>query len=191
MAYVPDEAIYDSFEISKDAFRVYCLLCLRRNRRSELSYVSIEHLQAVLALSRGQAYKTLAELRENGWTAGKLPKLTCQKGDFGPVIQTVVTQSPVGDKKSPVGDKKSPVGDSHIRIYQPIIPANNTRTPRSRGGDAWMQQDARVSTEEFASTICCKACNDTGIAGFDGIRTTPCDCTAGDQWANALRDSAT
>lgn len=85
MAYIPDRAIDEAFEVSTIAFKLYAYICRRRNHQKQFAWLTNENVQSALSISRSTAYEATKELIHKNW-------LRCEdfcwypiKGDFTPV----------------------------------------------------------------------------------------------------------
>ena len=85
MAYIPDEAIDESVEVSATAFRVYTYICRRRNHARQYAWLSVDNLMSALTLSKTTIYEAVRELEHKGWIARSENMWQPQKGSFWPV----------------------------------------------------------------------------------------------------------
>jgi hypothetical protein len=86
MAYIPDEAIEAAHTLAPSAWRLYCLLCRRRDHRARLARLSVHRACELMKISRPQFFAAQKWLLENSWIS-KLDtgEFILQKGCFTPV----------------------------------------------------------------------------------------------------------
>lgn len=85
MAYVPDEAVDFSAEITATSFKIYAYICRRRNHERRYAWLSVENIMTALTLSKSTVYESIRELEDKGWLWRSENSFTPQKGDFWPV----------------------------------------------------------------------------------------------------------
>ena len=109
MAYIPDQAIELSHTLTATAFRLYCLMCRRRDHRDQVSRITQKRAEDLLNQKRSTIYKAFAELRASGWISEKNSnefELRC--GDFLPVDKKFLSrQSAKIEFESTAGNKFS------------------------------------------------------------------------------------
>lgn len=84
MAYIPDDAIDLSSQLTPSAFRLYCLVCRRRNHKTGYALLSQLSIQNSLQLSRGQTWRAITELKKLQWITANEPYFVPLFGDFTP-----------------------------------------------------------------------------------------------------------
>lgn len=85
MAFIPDEAIDYSFDVTPTAFKVYCFICRRRNHQRQFAWITMDNLMTTLGLSKSVAYEAANELEKKGWLDRHESAWKPLKGDFYPV----------------------------------------------------------------------------------------------------------
>ncbi len=86
MAYVPDEAIDDSYLLAPSAFRLYSLLCRRRDHKDGLSRLKPVRGMESLRLKKSQFFDAKKQLIKEGWVRlFSEDEFELLKGDFSPV----------------------------------------------------------------------------------------------------------
>jgi len=85
MAYVPDEAVDDSAQVTATAFKIYAYICRRRNHERQYAWLSVDNLISALSLSKSTVYEAVRELEDKGWLWRSENSWTPQKGNFWPV----------------------------------------------------------------------------------------------------------
>jgi hypothetical protein len=85
MAFIPDDAVDLSGTVSPSAFRLYCLICRRRNHRTGYALLTRHSISNMLQLSRGQTYRATRELLDKTWITANEPYFVPLLGDFSPV----------------------------------------------------------------------------------------------------------
>ena len=85
MAYIPDEAIDDSSEITSTAFKIYAYICRRRNHQKRFAYINIDDLVARLDIGKSTLYEAVKELERKNWLRREQYMWCPTKGSFMPV----------------------------------------------------------------------------------------------------------
>jgi len=85
MAYIPDEAVYDGNTLTDSAFKIYCLLCARRNHRSETTVATASTIVRLTGISKATVYRSLHELEQKQWIERNTNVYRLTKGDFSPM----------------------------------------------------------------------------------------------------------
>lgn len=86
MAYVPDEAVDDSYDLAPSAFRLYCLLCRRRDHVDRVSRLKPDKAMEILRLKKSQFFEAQKQLVKEKWISSRAEgEFNLLKGDFSPV----------------------------------------------------------------------------------------------------------
>jgi DNA-binding MarR family transcriptional regulator len=85
MAFIPDEAVDQSYEISAQAFRVYAYICRRRNHQKQYAWISVEQMASAMMLSKSTIYEAVRELENRAWLERSENAWYPRFGNFEPV----------------------------------------------------------------------------------------------------------
>lgn len=85
MAYIPDEAIDHNTEISPTAFRLYALICRRRNHKTQTAWLTDDFVERTLDISRSTLFEAKKELIRKNWLRVEAAYWMPTFGNFGPV----------------------------------------------------------------------------------------------------------
>lgn len=128
MAYIPDDAIDDCKQISASAFRLYCLLCRKRNHKTGWALIDKPSASRLLDIGRAQIYRAFAELESKQWIETNGYRITPLHGSFAPMDKWLDPVSHFRDSQSQFVDKSSHKRDSTITS---LIPALDTNEPEA------------------------------------------------------------
>lgn len=179
MAYIPDEAVHDSCSLSDSAYKIYCLLCARRNHKSQQTYATAQTIIRLLGISKATTYRGIAELESKLWVERKASVYRLLKGDFSPMDNRTNGSLKNGTKSLTIETEKSHLQDSR-NIYHERNTTNNLtrRFPRNFKieNDLYESYKRRVEQSQFSdSNRSCEICLDTGIDWRHPDRPT-CRC---------------
>lgn len=85
MAYIPDEAIDNNVEISATAFRLYALICRRRNHKTQTAWLTEDFIEKTLGISRSTLFEAKKELMRKNWLRIEQQYWQPTYGNFAPV----------------------------------------------------------------------------------------------------------
>ena len=157
MAFIPDQAIEQSHTITAAAFRLYSLLCRRRDHKRQVSNLKRRQAERLLFLKRSTIYKAFAELRDARWIVESEPNEFCLlKGDFIPVDKKFLPSlrskktddnSVSADEFSKKPDKKSAETDTALYNNNPASGSRNLNQPTHHNAGGGVRS---VSSENFS-----------------------------------------
>lgn len=142
MAYVPDDAIDDSFQLTPTAFRLYCFICRRRNHKTGNAWIKPKVASNLLGVSPSQIYRALAELTAAKWIITNNETVVPIYGTFTPADRrpknqpddTPETVAPVRQSVAPMRKSVAPVRKhsyiSSNKLNQPFNPEEQKTQPR-------------------------------------------------------------
>lgn len=124
MAFLPDQAIDDCKSISASAFRLYCLICRRRDHRVGRTLLDKTTAARLLDISRAQTFKAFSELEAKKWISIDGQRIEPIYGSFTPMDKFRSEVSQKRDSESQFRDFKSQKRDSPLKgLIQPYSPA--------------------------------------------------------------------
>lgn len=158
MAYIPDDAIEDCTSISASAFRLYCLICKRRNHANRYAFLHKKTASRLLGLSRSQTFRAFNELESAQWILIEGIRVSPIYGDFSPVNRNV--KSATSNLRNETDSRKNDTSTISLPAFV-TSPAFSNGLPgkKSRG---WF----------------CQSCKNSGMifeAGSDGRPCKNCD----------------
>ena len=126
MAYIPDDAIDRSSDLSPSAFRLYCLICRRRNHRTGYALLNPRSIENSLQLSRGQTWRAIKELKDQLWITVNEPFFVPLLGDFSPVNKHIIfDEKPPPKARKNVTNARKNVTNArkNARVHNILLPA--------------------------------------------------------------------
>lgn len=105
MAYIPDEAVDEAAQITSTAFKLYSLICRRRDHKRGSASLSTKSASTLLQVNLGTARRAFAELTAAQWIVRAKHLAIPIKGDFSPVHpdrdRRARTSAPTAQKSAP------------------------------------------------------------------------------------------
>ena len=133
MAYIPDAAIDNSHTLTPSAWRLFCLLCRRRDHRAGVARLYVEQGCERLQLKRSQFFAAQSELLTAGWIEKNERGEFILTGDFAPVEKRLMaSDSP--ENRTPQPENS----DSTVRKNGLASPEN--RTAQSENSDSYNKE---------------------------------------------------
>lgn len=169
MAYIPDEAVYDSTTITDTAFKIYCLLCARRNHKSERTFAAALTIVRLLGISKATHYRSINELESKGWIERKGSIYLLLKGDFSPMNNRLNGSLKSETKSLKFETEKSQDRDSRNIHHDSFKPRDIPFAVGATGPTIdQLHQEATNGT--------CPYCNNSGVIRWKDGSLRTCRC---------------
>lgn len=158
MAFIPDEAIERSGEISNAAFRLYCYYCKKRNRETGNYSCPGAATAAELGMNRTQVYNVRAELIASKWISVEGEIVTPLMGKFtlSAASVEVVTHSDNLSKVVTYNDRSVTHSDKVVtHSDNPLEPPNrNTSPPAHQHSASAHNGNGKATSSRFSLETC-------------------------------------